>query len=404
MDLQAMFDIVAQRSDNWYGSSENTSNSSLYMDFLTRHPSLSYTYLSVLGVLTIIGNIGNIMVIGSVLSYKPLRTTGNLFIANLALADLCVTAIVDPFSIVGVVNGPQFFMDKPLLCHVVACICLASCTCSMWNIAAVAINRYVFLCKPQLYPVLFTWRKTLSYCLLLWLVCFALEVPNMTGWGGHTFDLKTMACSYDRLANITYTYTFCAVGILLPIIAVFISYLKIFIYARRTRKELKRISGSKCLIYGKSKYKSRRQEELQLARTLFCVCIIFLICWTPYATVVVLDYDDRWSKIVYVVVIQMAHTNSSVNFMLYWLMNQRFKRGYQQFASRIQKCIKMMRPRRHNNSSLNLSVSCTSLTTRDSVNMLTCDNSLQKFRDTSRQDHTSSGLTESSFSEFRKMF
>lgn len=62
MDLQTMFDIVAKRTDNWYSASDNLTNSSLYMDFLTRHPYLSYTYLSVLGVLTVLGNIGNVMV------------------------------------------------------------------------------------------------------------------------------------------------------------------------------------------------------------------------------------------------------------------------------------------------------------------------------------------------------
>lgn len=57
-----MFDIVAKRTDNWHSASDNLTNSSLYMDFLTRHPYLSYTYLSVLGVLTVLGNIGNVMV------------------------------------------------------------------------------------------------------------------------------------------------------------------------------------------------------------------------------------------------------------------------------------------------------------------------------------------------------
>lgn len=47
------------------------------------------------------------------------------------------------------VSGPRFFLNKPILCHTVACICLASCTCSMWNIAAVAINRYVAITKEN---------------------------------------------------------------------------------------------------------------------------------------------------------------------------------------------------------------------------------------------------------------
>ena len=33
--------------------------------------------------------------------FQHLKTTGNMFIVNLAMADLCVTAFVDPFSVVG---------------------------------------------------------------------------------------------------------------------------------------------------------------------------------------------------------------------------------------------------------------------------------------------------------------
>ena len=33
--------------------------------------------------------------------HKPLKTVGNMFVVNLAVADLCVTSFVNPFSIVG---------------------------------------------------------------------------------------------------------------------------------------------------------------------------------------------------------------------------------------------------------------------------------------------------------------
>ena len=33
--------------------------------------------------------------------FQRLRSIGNLFIANLAAADLCVTAIMNPFTIIG---------------------------------------------------------------------------------------------------------------------------------------------------------------------------------------------------------------------------------------------------------------------------------------------------------------
>jgi len=40
-------------------------------------------------------------VIGAVCVHRQLRTTGNVFIVNLALADLIVVTIVQPFNVIG---------------------------------------------------------------------------------------------------------------------------------------------------------------------------------------------------------------------------------------------------------------------------------------------------------------
>lgn len=48
-------------------------------------------YLVLLSITTVVGNFGNVMVIGAVLTHRPLRKEGNIFIVNLAIADLCVT-------------------------------------------------------------------------------------------------------------------------------------------------------------------------------------------------------------------------------------------------------------------------------------------------------------------------
>ena len=39
------------------------------------------------------------------------------------------------------------------------------------------------------------------------------------------------------------------------------------------------------------------RSELQLAKTLFIIFVVFLCCWSPYAVVVLIDYDDRWPKV-----------------------------------------------------------------------------------------------------------
>lgn len=62
MDLSAVFEIVATRSDNWVSTDNFTNTSVLNIDYLTRHPVLSYSYIAILVFFTLVGNFGNFVV------------------------------------------------------------------------------------------------------------------------------------------------------------------------------------------------------------------------------------------------------------------------------------------------------------------------------------------------------
>ena len=77
----------------------------------SRKPVVAGPYIGVLGVAAVVGTLGNLVVVTTV-TIKHLRsrrhrseTTGNdagrVFIANLALSDLIVTAIINPLAIAG---------------------------------------------------------------------------------------------------------------------------------------------------------------------------------------------------------------------------------------------------------------------------------------------------------------
>ncbi len=70
-------------------------------DYISTHQASAIPYLVIATSATIIGVSGNIMVLLSLLLYGPLRKRDNLFLLNLNLADLVVTAFGDPFGIIG---------------------------------------------------------------------------------------------------------------------------------------------------------------------------------------------------------------------------------------------------------------------------------------------------------------
>jgi len=88
------------------GVIETNSSGSLY----SRTPAVAAPYVAVLGAAAVVGTFGNLVVIVK-LTLSHLRSrrhrtgTGNdigrAFIANLAMSDLIVTAVVNPLAVAG---------------------------------------------------------------------------------------------------------------------------------------------------------------------------------------------------------------------------------------------------------------------------------------------------------------
>lgn len=71
------------------------------MEFIRQHPRITIPFLLIMTLASVIGTFGNVLIMLCLVVYRPLRHHRNIFLFNLALSDLCVTAIADPYSIVG---------------------------------------------------------------------------------------------------------------------------------------------------------------------------------------------------------------------------------------------------------------------------------------------------------------
>jgi hypothetical protein len=58
-DLHPMFQDLLKRTDGW---TDDINQTSLDYNFMTRHPTMSILFLTLLGVSALAGNIGNILV------------------------------------------------------------------------------------------------------------------------------------------------------------------------------------------------------------------------------------------------------------------------------------------------------------------------------------------------------
>ena len=68
-----------------------------------------------------------------------------------------------------------------------------------------------------------------------------------------------------------------------------------------------------------------KQDSMKLAKTLFTIFIVFAVCWAPHSILIVVDYKDRANQFWHVLFIMFAHTNSSLNCVVYALTNKHFR-------------------------------------------------------------------------------
>jgi len=72
---------------------------------LVSAPALTLPYISVISLASVVGTLGNLLVIGSLggsVRCRNPRTVGKIFIVNLAGSDLIVTSVINPMAIAGI--------------------------------------------------------------------------------------------------------------------------------------------------------------------------------------------------------------------------------------------------------------------------------------------------------------
>ncbi|XP_065921329.1 melatonin receptor type 1B-B-like isoform X2 [Magallana gigas] len=286
---------------------------------LDTNPTLAIVYIVIVGIALLVGTCGNVLILRIFTVMGGINRSGKEFMMNLAIADLCVTAFADPLCIVGVVKGEYFFTDNIWMCELVAGMCATACSCAFLSLTLLSLSRYIYLCHKQLYYRLFGRVSCIVMCVGCWLMAFFYEVPKFFGWVGYYFDQKNYQCIWDRTANMSFTMFVCISTIVqLSMISVF--YFLIFLQIWKTKRNVFKLDSDNPL-----RMRRAWNETVRSSKVLFCVFVVFVVCWTPYCIIMILDVEDNFSTEVYLFLTLLAHLHSSVNCIIYTTGNKKFR-------------------------------------------------------------------------------
>ncbi|GBO19186.1 Octopamine receptor [Araneus ventricosus] len=182
-----------------------------------------------LGVIMIGTMIGNVLVIISVFTYKPLRNVQNIFLVSLAGADIAVSVCVMPFNVAYSIMGKWIFglhmCEFWLTCDVLCC------TASILNLCAIALDRYWAIHDPINYAQKRTLNRVLCMIFSVWVISTLISVPPLIGWNDwpEVFTSETPCKLTEERGYVIYS---ASGSFFIPLIIMTVVYIKIFQTAR----------------------------------------------------------------------------------------------------------------------------------------------------------------------------
>lgn len=177
------------------------------------------------------------------------------------------------------------------------------------------IFRYYYIGEFAKYLICFTPRHIICYVFSVWLLSYAVHLPNHLGWGRTHYSLTVRFCTLD--ADVPSYARFYTCILLFAIFIAFVYYLKTYLIIRKSKLTKKLIIGE-----GHANGSSMA-NEIKIIKTSFKIFFLFLITWSPLAVLLLLQIDvPAW---VYMYAGLIAHCNSTLNFVVYFLENTVFR-------------------------------------------------------------------------------
>ncbi|XP_058833579.1 RYamide receptor-like isoform X2 [Topomyia yanbarensis] len=289
------------------------------------------------GTISILAVIGNSLVIWIVITTKQMQTITNMFIANLALADVTIGMFAIPFQFQAALlqrwNLPEF------MCPFCPFVQLLSVNVSVFTLTAIAVDRH----RAIINPLRARTSKNISKFVIsaIWMLSFALAAPTLFALRVIPISMVTLGDSNDTYVNTTkpfcqvvnfeesemllYRYILTLVQYFVPLFVISFVYIQMAF----------RLWGSKTPGNAQdSRDLTMLKNKKKVIKMLIIVVALFGICWFPLQLYNILHvtWPDvnkyRYINIIWFVCDWLAMSNSCYNPFIYGIYNEKFKREF----------------------------------------------------------------------------
>ncbi|XP_078008721.1 somatostatin receptor type 5 [Phascolarctos cinereus] len=266
-----------------------------------------------------VGLSGNALVIYVVLRYAKMKTVTNIYILNLAVADVLFMLGL-PF--IATQNAISYWPFGTFLCRLVMTVDGINQFTSIFCLTVMSMDRYLAV----VHPIKSTkWRRPRIARLIsaaVWTFSLLMSLPVII-FADVQEDWNTCNISWPEPVNIwgaVFIIYTSVLGFFGPLLVICLCYLLIVI---KVKSSGVRVGSTR-----------RRRSERKVTRMVVIIVVVFVFCWLPFFTLNIVNLvfilpEEAASAGIYFFVVILSYANSCANPILYGFLSDNFKQSFQ---------------------------------------------------------------------------
>ncbi|XP_070363565.1 5-hydroxytryptamine receptor 5B-like isoform X1 [Equus asinus] len=239
----------------------------------------------------------NLLVLVTILRVRAFHRVPHNLVASMAVSDVLVSALVMPLSLVSELSAGRRWWLGRSLCHVWISFDVLCCTASIWNVAAVALDRYWTITRRLQYPLRTRRRASALMIALTWALSALIALaPLLFGWG-EAYDAQLQRCQVKEAPHEA----------------------EMVFKARRPT-----------LTFQESGDSWRERKEKRAAMMVGILMGVFVLCWSPFflteliSPLCTCSLPPIWKSIS----LWLGYSNSFFNPLIYTAFNKNYSNAF----------------------------------------------------------------------------
>ena len=282
--------------------------------------SILWTYIAPItfALISLVGIIGNSLVIYVILAKKQMRTSTNLMLLNLAIADIAFLLVCAPFTAYKYVALTWSFGN--FWCKTVKYFLYMTAYVTVYTLVCISLLRYLTVVCNVASAKYRTKTMVLGYIIAIWLMMLSVNIPVLLISRVKRFSLYSY-CGMENTATTPFFFSFFVFAYVLPLLAICILYLLI----------MRHLNQNKSASVGAS----AGERTSRVWKVVVVVVAVFGLTWLPSHVNTILGIYGKTPDWTFYEVFRilwncLVYGNSCANPIIYNYVSSDFKKCFRE--------------------------------------------------------------------------